>query len=387
MPTRNYDVIVIGAGSMGSATCFSLASRGCRVLGLEQFSVVPHEQGSHTGQSRIIRKAYFEHADYVPLLDIAYEKWRQLEQATAEQLYFRTGLLYSGPSEHEVIKGLKEAAGKYHIELNNIPLEQQRRTYPVFHLPENHEMWLEPEAGFLLPEKSIRVFIREAVKKGATIKTDQKVLSWKREKESVEVVTETESYSAQKLIITAGVWAGKLISSMPLKITRQVIVWVAPEKPSLFLPERFPCWMMGNENGKGAYYGFPYLSPDQFPGPAGLKFALHYPDKETDPDQVNRRVGRSEIKQIIAGIKDYFPALNNKVVAARTCLYANSPDEHFIIDHLPGYDGDVSIACGFSGHGFKFIPVVGEILADLAMEGKTKLPADFLRLKRFQKEI
>ncbi len=378
-----YDVIVIGTGSMGSAACYQSAARGARVLGLDQFPVVPHDQGSHAGQSRIIRKAYFEHPDYVPLLERAYQRWNQLQALSGEQLYFKTGLLYCGPKDHEVIRGVKKAADKYSIELKNI--SRDTSAFPFFNLKKEDEMLLEPDAGFLLPEKAIAVLLKEAAKKGAELKTSAKVLEWKKEAGTIKVVTETDTFYSRKLIITAGAWAGKIIqdSRVPLKITRQVVVWVKPGSPDSFLPSSFPCWMIASDDFKGVYYGFPYLAGEKFPGPEGLKFALHYPAEAADPDNVNREISTDELQGIIDGLKKYFPAVGGKLVTYKTCLYANTPDEHFIIDQLPGYDGDVVIACGFSGHGFKFVPVIGEILADMALEGKTELPIDFLRLKRF----
>jgi sarcosine oxidase len=383
MPQSEYDVIVIGAGSMGSPACFHLASRGYRVLGLEQFDKTPHDKGAHAGQSRIIRKAYFEHPDYVPLLNRAYDNWRQLEKLTGEQVYFKTGMLYCGPARHGVMQGVKKSADQFAIELNRINDLSQ---FPAFSLQQDDEMLLEPDAGFLLPEKSIALFIQQAVKNGADIKTGEKVTGWKRERGIFRVSTGKGYYTAKKLIITAGAWASATIKELkvPLKVTRQVIVWVEPGNPVDFLPDKFPCWLVAGSTIKGAWYGFPYLSGEQFPGPAGLKFALHYPGNETDPDHVNREVSEEEVRTLITAAKKYFVPAGSPVTTVKTCLYTNTADEHFIIDHLPGYDGDVTVACGFSGHGFKFAAVVGEILADLSMKGETQLPVGFLSLKRFQ---
>ncbi|MBM3416108.1 MAG: N-methyl-L-tryptophan oxidase [Bacteroidetes bacterium] len=385
MAARKYDAIVIGAGSMGSSACFHLAAQGYRVLVLEQFDTVPHDKGSHAGQSRIIRKAYFEHPDYVPLLNRAYENWKQLEKITGEQVYFKTGLLYCSPLQHEVMEGVKSAASKFNIELKTIA---DPSAFPAFSLAEGDAMLLEPDAGFLLPEKCIELYLREGLKRGAELKTGERVLEWEREGAYLKVLTNKSVYYTSKLIITAGAWAENVIRqlSVPFKVTRQVIVWVEPENPVDYVPERFPCWLIAGENINGVWYGFPYLTGDRFPGPAGLKFALHYPGDETDPDHVKREVTDAEILSITNEAKKYFKPAGAKRVAVKTCLYANTMDEHFIIDHLPGYDGDVTIACGFSGHGFKFASVVGEILADLSVKGKTNLPAGFLGLKRFQQK-
>lgn len=382
---KNYDAIVIGVGSMGSSACYWLARRGYKVLGIEQFDI-PHEQGSHGGQSRIIRKAYFEHPDYVPLLQRAYYNWEQLEKQTGIPVYFKTGLLYQGPPGHIMIKGVNEAASLYDIEVNKLTKQQLGSGFSPFNVPPGFESVYEPGAGFIRPEKAVTLYKEEAVKTGADICTKEKVLEWEKENDRIKVITDKNIYYGKKLIITAGAWAGKMISGLntSLKITRQIIVWVKPTGEKMFASDRFPCWMVADDKKEGVLYGFPYLTKEQFGEPGGMKFALHYAGDETNPDDVNRKITTKETGELIRQVAEYIPAVGDAaLIAAKTCLYANSLDENFIIDHLPGYENDVTIACGFSGHGFKFVSVVGEILADLAMNGKTSLPVDFLSLKRF----
>jgi sarcosine oxidase len=386
MRTKNYDVIVIGVGSMGSAACFWLAKREHKVLGLEQFDI-PHDQGSHAGQSRIIRKAYFEQPEYVPLLQRAYYNWQQLEDQTGTQVYFKTGLLYHGPANHAIMKGVREAASIHHIEIKNLTRQQSALQFSQFTVPPDFETIYEPGAGFIRPEKAVTLYKDEAVRNGADIHTKETVLEWTKEDGGIKVISDKNIYYAKKLIITAGAWAGKMIPGLntALKITRQLIVWVKPADEKKFTPEKFPCWLTGDDKRGGALYGFPFLTKEKFGEPEGMKFAWHYPGDEADPDKVDREITKKETDDLIKLVKAYIPAVGDaKLVAAKTCLYANSADENFIIDHLPGYDRDVTIACGFSGHGFKFVSVVGEILADLAMNGKTSLPVEFLNLKRFQ---
>lgn len=386
MPEKRFDAIVLGVGSMGSATCYFLSARGYQVLGLEQFSI-PHESGSHTGQSRIIRKAYFEDAGYVPLMERAYENWKQLEELTGEQVYFKTGLLYVGPPDHLVMKGVKEAALRHKIELRFLNREQASSVFPPFTIPKRNEVIIEPDAGFIKPEKAITLYKQEAEKKGAVIHSHETVVDWKKEKDGIEVITDKSTYHCRKLIITAGAWTNKMISGLPvaLKITRQVIAWVRPNNENDYVSGNFPCWMIADHNRDGVLYGFPFLDKESFGSPGGLKFAWHSAAEPTDPDKVNRKVSDEEIRDLVKQVATYLPVVESaELVATKTCLYANSPDENFILDHLPGHDNDVTIACGFSGHGFKFVSVIGEILADLSMEGKTELPIDFLRLTRFE---
>jgi sarcosine oxidase len=379
-----FDIIVIGVGSMGSSACYNLSKKGYKVLGLEQFDIT-HENGSHAGQSRIIRKAYFEHPDYVPLLSRVYEGWKTLEEETGEQVYFKTGLLYSGYRDNEIIKGVKQSASLYNIYIENPDRALAERKFPQFKIPETFDTVFEPDAGFVTPEKAIRLYAELAKRYGAVIQTNEKLIEWKKKADGVIVKTNKEIYRCNKLIITAGAWAGKLIPGLAnkIKITRQFLAWMKPKHPEKFSLNNFPCWMIADEDMPGCYYGFPMLSTEKFGPPEGLKLAHHYPAMVTDPDNVNRTVTNEDIENLKYAMNKYFPGEFDGVLSTKICLYANSPDENFIIDRLPGYEENVFIACGFSGHGFKFVPVVGEILSDLAIDGKTKLPIEFLNANRF----
>jgi len=381
---NSFDIIVIGVGSMGSATCYYLSKRGYKVLGLEQFDIT-HEFGSHAGQSRIIRKAYFEHADYVPLLERAYKNWNSFEQETSEQLYFKTGLLYAGSSNNEMIKGIKRSASLYNIELEKLKIADTAKRFPQFTFPENFEVLFEPEAGFITPEKAIRLYASQAKKNGATINTNEKVIDWKKDETYIIVRTDKDTYQCKNLIITAGAWASKMIPGFAnkIKVTRQFIAWIKTKNDPQFELNKFPCWMIGDDLKHGCYYGFPFLDTEKFGEPAGLKLAHHFPKEVTDPDKVDRQATENDIQNLKYCLDNYLPGVFNSILHTKICLYANSPDENFIIDKLPGYEENISIACGFSGHGFKFASVIGEILADLAIRGKTDLPIEFLNAKRF----
>ena len=377
--TTKYDLIIAGAGSMGAAAAYYAARSGLTVLALEKFSSVPHDHGSHAGQSRIIRKAYFEDPGYVPLLRTAYDLWAELESLTGQQLFVRNGLMYSAPPGHAVIEGVKQAAS-----LNSIPVKQVS-SFSHF-IPCNNELLFEPDAGFVLPERAITLFAAGAVTEGARLHMEESLVSWKQEKKGITVFTDKDKYLADKLIICSGAWMKKILEEqqLPLTITRQLLVWVDPVNPEQFFPENFPCWMIATGEMAGVYYGFPYLDGKKYPGPTGMKFAWHQAAVETDPDKVNRKVSKEEIDALIEQVAVYFPASRANVVAAKTCLYSNTPDENFIIDHLPGTEEKVIIACGFSGHGFKFAPAIGKLLADMAINGKKEQAIDFLGLGRFR---
>jgi sarcosine oxidase len=381
--TNSFDVIVIGVGSMGSSACYFLSQRGYKVLGLEQFDI-SHEFGSHAGQSRIIRKAYFEHSDYVPLLIKAYENWKQLEQDTGTKIYFRTGLVYYGSPEHPVIKGVKTSAALYDIDVQAFDMSGSRRFLP-FQTPDHYDCLFEPDAGFLKPEKSIQLYVEQARKYGADIHVHEKVLSWTKAGDGITVITDKNTYHCNKLVIATGAWAGKMIPSLAnkIKITRQFVAWIKTKNEINFSINHFPCWLIADDVKPGAYYGFPLLPTEKFGAPAGLKLAHHHPNGITDPDHVNRQTTKDDEENLEYFLHRYLPGEFLSFLTTKICLYANTPDENFIIDKLPGYEDHVTIACGFSGHGFKFVSVVGEILADLAVDGKTELPIEFLSAKRF----
>lgn len=379
-----FDVIVIGVGSMGSSTCYQLASRGVSVLGLEQFSI-PHDQGSHAGQSRIIRKAYFEHADYVPLLERAYENWKHLESATGSQIYFPTGLLYAGKPDDVLIKGVKLSSEKYNVPVESVSRQDLLKRFPQFQVPAEYDVLFEPDAGFVTPERAVSLYAEQAMKAGAIIHTHEQTLSWKQSDGSIEVVTDKDKYSCKKLVITAGAWTSSMLPELSnqLHVTRQMIAWVNPKKQKQFELGNFPCWMIDDHTQAGMYYGFPVLSTDKFGAPAGLKVAHHYPGLSTHADAVDREVTAVEEQNLIKSISTFLPDGYQSTSVLKTCLYTNTPDENFIIDFVPESNNNVIMAAGFSGHGFKFVSVVGEIVADLARDGESKLPINFLGVKRF----
>lgn len=372
-----YDHIVIGVGSMGSAACYYLARNGSRVLGLEQFSIA-HDKGSHGGESRIIRKAYFEHPDYIPLLIRAYENWDHISALSGKTLIHRTGLFYAGPAGNELLNQVKRSAEMYDIKL-------EHRSFRLFELPGNYECFFEPDAGYVEPENTIRAYVQAARSLGADVRQHVKVNSWSVDEDSdhpVLVHTDDGLFACRKLVITAGPWSAKLIPGIEhrLKVTLQVLAWMQPREPERFQAPEFPCWMITDGRGPGVYYGFPVLEH----GTKGIKLAYHYAGEPTDPDAERRAPDDRDIQPLQRFLQEHIPAAGSSLLQDKTCLYSNSPDEHFVIDNLPGMEDHVCMAWGFSGHGFKFVPVVGEILADLAIKGNTELPIGFLSAGRFR---
>ncbi len=382
--TNAFDVLVIGVGSMGAAACYHLAKRGVRVLGLEQFDI-PNELGSHNGQTRIIRKAYGESPRYVPLLQRAYENWKTLERETGSQVYYQTGLVYFGAPESLFLQTVLESSARFGIPVNRLEAGERARRFPQFALPEGFLMLEEPEAGFLVPERCIRLLAEQAKKHGADIRSREAVLEWQRDAGGITVTTNRGTYRAHKLVVTAGPWAGKLLPALSdqLQVTRQVLAWVRPPKAAGFALGKFPCWMY-EEDGK-CYYGFPMLPDSGADLPAGLKLALHYPGMEVgDPALVNRETTLAETNALTEFLQAYLPSGQGEIGSTKICLYTNTPDGDFILDFLPGHGRDVVVGCGFSGHGFKFAAAIGEVLADLALDGHTDMPVGFLGAGRFR---
>jgi sarcosine oxidase len=374
----SFDIIVLGIGAMGASACHHLARRGARVLGLEQFDI-PHTLGSSHGMSRMIRMAYFEHPDYVPLLKRAYELWEELERLTGQTFLHITGGLYMGKPECELVAGSLAAAQKHELPHQLLSRDEVALKFPQFALPENHVALFEPRAGFLQPEKVVAAYARTALHAGAELHGREPVREWSADSSGVSVRTDLAEYRARKLVFCAGPWTGKLLREFAerLVVTRQVMLWFGPRDPSMFELGKLPVWAIDRPAG-GLYYGFPVFSDD-----VGLKVACHAPGAPTDPDQVMRDPLPGDLEEVRAAMRAYLPDGDGPILSQRVCMYTNSLDSHFIIDlHPANPDGRVILACGFSGHGFKFASVVGEVLADLALEGKTRWPIGFLNAGR-----
>jgi sarcosine oxidase len=370
-----YDVIVIGVGGMGSATVYHLARRGCRVLGIEQFNI-PHENGSSHGVNRIIRLAYAEHPDYVPLLRRAYELWRELESLSQEQLLFITGGIDAGKEDSATVRGSLHACKVHGLPHEFLTAAELGRKFPGCRFPSDIVAVYQPDGGFLLSERCIVNHVLAALSSGGEVHAQEKVTSWEPADGRLKVLTNRGSYSARRLVITAGPWAASLIPSLaPSAIPeRQVLLWAQPLRPELFRLGAFPVFNL--EAPEGRFYGSPIHSVPGFK--IGKYRHLH---EKTHPDRVDRDIHAEDEQVLREGIRRFFPDADGPTMAMKTCLFTNSPDGHFIIGghrEIP----EVMIASGFSGHGFKFCSVVGEIMADLAIKGETRHGIELFRPER-----
>jgi sarcosine oxidase len=368
-----YDVIVAGLGGMGSSAAYHLAGRGKHVLGLERHTPA-HDRGSSHGQSRIIRLAYSEDPAYVPLVLRAYELWERLERETGEDLMTLTGGLMIGPPGTTFFEGSKASAEKYDLPYEVLDAAELKRRYPVFEPTPDTVALFEGKAGFLRPEASVKAHLDRASSLGADLRFGEEILSWEPTQSGVLVETASGAYEAERLVVSAGAWAPKLLADLglPLEVTRQLLFWFNPKggiEP--FLPDRFPIFIWEPEDGN-SFYAIPAHE-----GPTGgVKVAFFRADgKPTDPETIDREVHDEEVEFIRSYLARYVPGLDGDFLYAKTCMYTNTPDEHFVISTHPQHS-QVAIAAGFSGHGYKFCSVVGEILADLTTEGETPHPID-----------
>lgn len=372
-----YDVIVLGVGGMGSAACFELARRKRRVLGLEQFPLV-HSRGSSHGQTRIIRTAYYEHPNYVPLLRHAFARWQHLEKTTGRKLLTPCPCLNIGPSDGELVNGVRASVRQHVLAAAELSAGEIARRYP-FRFPENYAGVMEQQAGFLHVEDCVKAHIDSARLMNAEIHAEEPAREWKVVGDSVEVTTDKGTYRAAKLVVTAGAWATKLLADIgvPLKVMRQVMCWFdVSAKPGLFQRGNFPIFIA--DVPAGPFYGLPAI--DRF----GLKLARHYGQPELpNPDGVNWNPEPTDEPPVREFLNTYVSAQIGPMTKSQVCMYTLTPDKHFVIDVHPRHP-QVSVACGFSGHGFKFATVVGEVLADLADSGRTKLPIEMFSAKRFE---
>ncbi|MCK6476403.1 MAG: N-methyl-L-tryptophan oxidase [Phycisphaerales bacterium] len=371
-----YDVIVLGLGTFGAAAAAELTARGKKVLGLEQFSI-PHAMGSHHGHSRVFRTAYFEHPDYVPLLRQAHKRWIEMDRKRGGGLFFQTGALYAGPRGCSTVDGALESARRHRLDAHRLTPSDLAARFPQFHLPQGFEAMWESCAGYIAPEHAVSWMVREALNGGADLRGHEKVFDWAADGSGVVVHTQRGVFHARSLVITAGAWSSQVLKNLhvPLTVTRQVLAWYWPRRPAIFSAPAFPVWAIENEEGL-FHYGFPMT-----PSPLGVKIALHKPGVAIDPDSVDRFTRSGDEAQTRAALGRYLPDADGQLLALSVCLYTNSPDGHFIIDRHPAHP-NVSFICGCSGHGFKFAPVVGEILADLSTTGQTAHSIGFLGLSR-----
>ena len=375
MASASCDVIGLGAGGVGAAAMLALARRGLRVVGIDRFAP-PHDRGSSHGQTRIIRQAYFEHADYVPLLLEAYRMWAELESAAGRQLLLKTGLLEVGPPDGLVVPGVHRAAAAHNLAVESLSAAEIEDRWPSFRVPQDMVGVFEPAAGALRVEECICAHLRAAQSAGAALRVGVAAWSWRVAGDAVEGETSAGPLTAGRLVVAAGPWARSLLDDLelPLQVRRKTAMWHRTNESGTRTEAGFPCYLF--ERPEGVFYGFPDIDG------WGLKAAEHSGGTTVDdPATVDRRLHDEDRLPVERFLKRHLPAAQTPCQRFGVCLYTMSPDENFIVDRHPKHP-QVAFAAGLSGHGFKFAPVLGEALADLAVDGASRLPIEFLSLRR-----
>jgi sarcosine oxidase len=377
---EHFDVIVLGTGAMGAAAAAHLARRGVRVCGLDRFPIA-HDRGSSHGQTRLIRLAYFEHPDYVPLLQRAYELWHELEEAAGRRLLVESGLVLTGPPDGAAVAGTLSSAAIHGLAVERLSASEAHGRWPALRAPDDWVVVHEPRGGYLFVEECVRAHATEAARHGARFEHGVQVHGWRSVPSGggshVVVETNRGPLAAERLVIAAGAWASDLLRlpRLRLRVLRKSLFWYAPAAPEAHAAGRLPCFAC--DGPAGFYYGFPAIDG------RGVKIAEHTGGIEVvDPLEVDRSLDTSEQARVDEAIGTHLPLLGNTLTAHATCLYTMSPDGHFVLGLHPE-EPAVALAAGFSGHGFKFASVIGQVLADLAIEGRTSLPVGFLSPTRW----
>ncbi|HKQ49064.1 MAG TPA: N-methyl-L-tryptophan oxidase [Phycisphaerae bacterium] len=375
--SKKYDAVVLGVGAMGSAACYHLARRGLSVLGIEQFEI-GHDRGSSHGRTRVIRKAYFEDPRYVPLLHECYALWHELEAASGETLMQTTGCLNMGPAGHECILGVRESVERHELPHEFLAADEIRRRWSVFQPNEGDVGVFEADGGMLFPEKCVAAHVRLAEARGCRILQRARVEGWSATPGGVVVQAGGERFEARHLVITAGAWLPVIAAQLglPLIIERQVQAWFAPAEAEAFAVGRMPVFI--HFLSDRSYYGLPHV------GDGAVKVARHHGGTATTADTADRTVSAADEADIRSYLLRHLPEADGKLLDAKVCLYTNTPDDHFIIDRHPRHE-NVSVAGGFSGHGFKFSGLVGRVLSDLIVDGRTASPIELFSIARLLK--
>lgn len=388
----HYDAIVIGLGAMGSATLYQLARRGANVLGIDQFHP-PHMLGSSHGESRITRLAIGEGAAYVPFAQRSHGIWRELEAESGAQLLTLSGGLIICPTgggaqfhgQRDFVEHTAAIADQFAIDHQVWDAATVRQRWPYLRLSDRDHAYYEPTGGIVAVERAIETQLRLAKQRGAVIHLDERVLRYTADDgngRGVTVSTKAGSYQADKVILTVGPWAGSLLAQPLAKafgVYRQVIYWFEVEEPAHFHPDRFPFLIWIGDHKEEFFSMFPY----ERAGTVGAKVLTEEYLHTVTPVTVERTVHAQEIERIyhdfvVRRVGGVLP----RCLKTGVCLYTNTPDENFIIDFHPESER-VIVASPCSGHGFKHSAAIGETLAELALEGKSRLdisPFAFSRL-------
>lgn len=378
----NYDTIVIGGGVVGASTADALLRRGQRVLLIEQFRP-GHNRGSSHGDGRIIRFAYPEPI-YVEMAKLAYAAWDALSERTGEHYVIKSGGWDCGPHDSAELAEIEENFVRYGIPYERLSAAESNARFPQFHLPEGSEGIYQEDAGVVRATPAVEGLWRAiAAQEGDTL-TDTRIEDIEIGQDKVTVRTVTgDTYEANKIVVAAGGWSQKLLAStgleLPLVATQELVAYFPAKDKVNHRVGTMPVFI--DYHTPDAFYGLPHIDVP------GVKVGWHHTGPALDPDHrehLNRpEVLAPRIEVLQRYIAERFPHLDSTAPFAVTeCLYTNTPDYHFVLDYHPN-SRNVIIGTGFSGHGFKFGPTTGDLLASLVVEETPALSLDMFRIARF----
>ncbi|GGB06846.1 N-methyltryptophan oxidase [Brucella endophytica] len=366
--TAQFDVAVIGLGAMGSAALSFLSARGVKAIGIEAHHPA-HALSSSHGDSRLIRLGYFEDPSYVPLLKRAYLNWRALEMRLRSDILTETGVLQIGKPASKIVAGTRASCELHGLAYEELDRAEMAARFPAFQLDADEIAIFDPRGGYLRPEAAIAGYLKLAAEDGAVLHFGEKVSAIEPDDAGVTVVSAEARYWTKKVIVSTGAWIAELVPTLgqAAQPIRQVVAWYQPSDGFVTEPARMPCFLRDEGEG-GSYFGFPAIGVD------GVKVGRHaHFNEPLDQNQPNPPVNDVDTALLDSFTAKRLPTAVGQRVNAVTCRYTMLPSEDFLIDLLPG-DPRIVVASPCSGHGFKFASVIGEILADLALDGGTALP-------------
>ena len=379
--SKPFDVIVVGVGGIGSAAVYHLAQRGLDVLGLDQYDI-PNSIGSSHGESRLIRLTNHENPEYVPHVQRSLSLWESLESEYGEQLLYRTGTIDAGPSNSETVQGAIKACEQYELRYEHLSSQELTEKFPGFELPADFEAIYQPDGGFINPTKCVQAHVELAQEHGAVTHAHETVKEWNSTADGVTVETDRATYEADKVVITAGAWTQLLVDELEETLTpwRVIVGGFQPTNREQFTPDVFPVFSVND--GNQGYYGGPDM------GTSGFKFGLvDNLEDVANPSDFDPRPTKKERERLrtdlLENAQRFFPEGASTVKRLKTCMVTHTPDQDFIVDHLTS-DPNVIVGAGFSGKGFKFSSLMGELLADLVTHDNSAVDIELFDIERFQ---
>jgi sarcosine oxidase len=364
-------VAVIGAGSMGSQAMWRLAARGAEVIGYDRYAP-GHDRGAAGGESRIFRAAHLGEPGYIPLLRLADGLWEQLQAETGRSLRRRSGCLVMGETASPSMRLLLSTSAVHRLDHEVLDRDDLARRYPQHRLPDGHTAVLDRMGGVIRPEASVQAAANRAEQLGARLHRYTPVREVvPASGGGVRIVTDHGTDHVDAAVVTVGPWINTLLPDLPrpVDVRRVICSWHVPTRHDWFAGGA-PPFVRSTPHD---CFGLP--SPDGLSVKIGLSYARHLPVPE--PERLDRTVRPEELATFHELIRELMPDLNPDPIRMSAYMEGYTESGNPLVGHLPGQD-DIIVMAGFSGSGFKISPAMGEIAADLALDGATAHPVDFL---------